>query len=282
MFTIRCSSLPRLLKCSAELRLPQTHTTSAAATEGTRLHDQAVKDYFKGEKNTEYAKYILESEGDQYIEVPVRAIRDNFVLTGTCDFFSYDGETLEVIDLKTGYSQVKPKDNKQLMGYVLGIIETFKIKPTKIYLTIHQGDEPLSHELTQDELKQFEKDLDNINPESEIKAGDHCRFCPSFIHCPAQKDKVLEVVKAPHTINQVDTRNLLLKESAVTKYFKTLKEAYIKEHKEHCKQAFRKVKSWKKGINPPKGNLTPTQALKLGIDCESMIEINETVTYKIV
>jgi hypothetical protein len=276
------------MECTGEFRLPHTHQTSKFATLGTQLHDQAVLDYLDKNNATEYATYISERAGDQYIEVPVRVITKEFVLTGTCDFFAYDGETLEVIDYKTGFTLIHPKNNKQLMGYAYGILETFKIEPTAIFLTIHQGDMPISHKLEEGELEAFKNNIAALaehrsNP--ELIEGKHCQYCPSYLHCALKKENIegiLTTAPTTQTIDQKESRDLLLKEPEIKKYFDALKSVYIDEHKDHCKKSVRKTKAWKDGIVLPQGNISPVQALKLGLDCANMIDIRETIVYKVI
>lgn len=117
---------------------------------------------------------------------------------GTVDFAAYDpsADTLHVVDFKYGRLSVFPEDNPQAYAYALGAIYELGFTPGTVTITIiqprGQDNNPvkvtalsgLDLMIWADEvLKPGVDALFGSAP--PLKTGDHCRFCPAKIDCPA-------------------------------------------------------------------------------------------------
>ena len=113
---------------------------------------------------------------------------------GTADCINVDGDTLTVIDLKTGRGiKVYAQDNEQLMLYAIGALDTLYIDQKcpikKVKLVVHQNiidhvDEwVLSvHELDDFGFQANIKALEALDPEIAAfqPSTDTCRFCKAY------------------------------------------------------------------------------------------------------
>jgi len=115
---------------------------------------------------------------------------------GTVDMLLLVGDTLHVIDYKTGQMKVEVAHNPQLMFYGLmayGLLEMlFLIK--KVVLHIYQPplDEPASSfEVSPEALLDWgellrAKAAETYEADAPLTPGDtQCRWCPAKAHCPA-------------------------------------------------------------------------------------------------
>ncbi len=220
---IRPSSIERALKCKDSYQLPQfTNLSSPAASEGTRLHDKAHRDYLSGIYDSEYLKYIKPRDGDlNGIEWQGEA----YGIAGTCDYWRYNLESreLEVIDLKTGQYPIEPY-SPQLQAYALIIIkqlETFGHVVKSIKLTIFQFDESASIDIEREVIEALP---DMLNEAPQRQEGRHCMWCLS--DCPIRKKYVTDTIEQKHDYN------LLNKRGVVKRYLEQLQATLIANHPE--------------------------------------------------
>lgn len=116
-------------------------------------------------------------------------------------------KTLYVDDYKHGAGVVvEAVGNTQGLIYALGAVVALRVRPERIVITIvqprafHKAGPIRSWEITWEELVEFKQRLFEAaertqDPDAELVAGDHCRFCPGAPTCPAQRSLALTVAQ---------------------------------------------------------------------------------------
>ena len=197
--------------------------SSAAAKEGTRLHELAEKHLRAGTtpegsdagRIIDYINYIrdvLEFFPDAKLILEERVTLVEDVVWGSCDCIIIDeaSKRLWVVDLKTGTGHlVSPKENPQIGVYALAVHETFGLKPSEYTNTLAivqeaagglsgspewEADAAWLAQLRVDVLKraaEYKARQHHIWPPA--RAGDHCTWCPAKAYCPAWTKKAGEV-----------------------------------------------------------------------------------------
>ena len=206
------SSVGRLLACPGSLELVKRYgqdTTSAAAEEGTRLHDamaallldqpDALNDLDReqhkliGDACAQLAEFeaandlgppaLLAGEVEVYLsweaEIPDAG--------GTADLLHrYDDANL-VVDWKFGRYPVDART--QLLFYAAGALlrgAPFAPELPTYLVTIQPrvSDTPTVHTVTTDDINNFIDDVLDAFDEDYLATGDHCRWCPAQHACP--------------------------------------------------------------------------------------------------
>jgi hypothetical protein len=116
---------------------------------------------------------------------------------GTADAIVHNPDFLHVFDYKFGHREVEIKDNPQLQFYALGAYFSLKKAAQKkiqnVSITVVQPrvEEPVKCQtmVTGELLLWGETVLKPAiaacrDPNAPFKAGDHCKYCPVFVHCP--------------------------------------------------------------------------------------------------
>lgn len=143
---------------------------------------------------------------------------------GTVDFWYTDGDTLHVLDYKSGRVEVSPKDNTQLVSYACALIDERALLPRTVLLGIIQpfvggfyGHEPKwwtvsIEELTacKQELTWLAKEARNPLVRSRLIPGEkQCRFCAAKPVCPAIKDQIKADFISEPTVDAMTEDELL-------------------------------------------------------------------------
>jgi hypothetical protein len=203
-------------------------------------------------------KYILENE----VKFNLDRIMDG--LYGTCDvcLLSTDLKKLKVYDYKHGAGvPVEVVDNKQLLYYALGAIQSMDQKRVKgvldtlgwgsvfqeVEIVIVQprcrhANGPVRRWIVSAEtLDQFAIDLKKCAeattyPKASFSPGEHCRFCAAQAICPVLADKALAVaqtdfasVKAEKVVTLPAPDVLTVKDLSKVLKFAPLLESWLKE-----------------------------------------------------
>lgn len=215
------SACSRWVTCPGSLQLSEALTSlyppkdSPAAARGTYLHDLAEKvctgelglgelpDDVTQEEIDGLALYqatVLDRAATgakvEY-EVKLRNPSWHPQIWGTADCLIYDGTTLELIDLKTGYYDVDPVENYQLICYAMLALGYYKITPDTIVLTIVQPRAAIpvkSWTTSLSELMLFGTEIKHganlaLSPEGStiFRPGKaQCQWCPAAGECKAQ------------------------------------------------------------------------------------------------
>ncbi len=207
------SSYERWANCPASIPMQQLHPPRApntAMTEGARLHIEAanaIVQYITDPKKVDcdpkiaayvdYARELITSGYDVKVEYEVRLTDDCYT---SIDLIAIRGDTMHIIDLKTGGEIVSPRDNYQLM-----MCAALAINPaiTTVVLGIGQGDSVNTLQHGADEVNQWRVNLQiayNLANGCDLKpnAGEWCKYCTAKMGCPAQRHMINKVVSDMH------------------------------------------------------------------------------------
>lgn len=184
-------------------------------------HDYAVDDdmVYQVQTYVDAVRALVETTGGQLLVEQrvdysaVLGVQDSF---GTADAIILAGETLYIIDLKTGQREVRAEDNSQLKLYALGALEDFGLVAdfASAVLMISQPSkrkELDSWEISVDDLQAFGRkaavtaqcaasliytsaDAEPV-PEAYLVPGDEqCKYCKAKPTCPALRRAVSDTM----------------------------------------------------------------------------------------
>ena len=215
---ISASKVERVMLCPGSLALESNipdGPSSVIAARGTAIHAIA-ESYLKGIDidNSQYeeemikiaqtyVEYIDSYGCEPYVEADFTDELSHFHkdLGGTADCVMVKGDTLIVVDLKTGRIPVSAKNNKQLKMYALGALMKFGDQNIKtVEMAIFQPNMAVSNaSCSVEEILEFKAEL----IEAAINANDpfaplnpgakQCKYCKAKGVCPALKAKANEL-----------------------------------------------------------------------------------------
>lgn len=221
----RPSSAPRWCgPCPGSVQLESRYpeSASAAAENGTRLHDLGAKALMAGkvlEPCPEDDAKVLEpyvadvraafTAGTKlHIEHPATWALDRR-LQGTPDAAVYDPQAKRLIiwDLKTGWRLVEVIENLQLICYALMLcpqgwsVELRIVQP----LPYHPDGSVRSFHLSWTQLQQWAPHVakclkEACKPDARLSPGKHCLYCDALVGCPAAREVSLGAIE--YTANQ--------------------------------------------------------------------------------
>ena len=155
----------------------------------------------------DHCRPILQKPGvTYYIEEPITApVHDDYY--GTGDFIAYEEAIalLDVVDYKHGIGiTVEADDNPQLKYYAFGALQKHP-DARRVRMTIVQPrgfhvDGPVrSWEMSAEDLvdwvyKELVPAMNRTATDKTLDLGEHCRFCPARIVCPAMEKAMYEVL----------------------------------------------------------------------------------------
>lgn len=217
---ITMSSLPRLLACNGSVALPRAEVASFWAKLGNEDHEDLsdlqslpaelakhVPAGARSEVKVAYdvvsgeARIIGEGGGRGYGTLAP------FEIAGSIDVLGVDGDTVVVVDWKTGYNEVEPaSSNGQLWGYALAACRALGKSNAIVrivYTKTGRFDEYAIDEL---ELSGFAARVGTLHERAgEIQAaykrgevpatneGTWCRYCPSKTSCPSKNALLVQL-----------------------------------------------------------------------------------------
>jgi hypothetical protein len=223
------SQLKRIFKCSGSVEAvykSEKQEVGPAAEFGRRVHETAYAIWQSGLKNivsndpaTKVAVQYLQALSEIVGELDQGVMEHRLFLphvkttkfdplSGTVDYAAViPFERLLIVDLKTGYEDVQPEDNLQLMFYASACfysLDAFsRAVIPRIDLVIVQindkvGTEVKTHTVTEQELHAFVSKLKDlvwlVENEPYLDPGEHCHqtYCPARFTCPAYKKYVAD------------------------------------------------------------------------------------------
>ena len=165
---------------------------------------------------------------------------------GTVDCCIIAGDTLTVIDNKTGFIKVTAEEdgqlNSQLAIYGLYAYKAFKdVYPIKqIRLVIFQERIHNFSEITvsAEQLEAWEKDVlipaakNAMSENSKSASGWWCKYCPGKATCRTRSDEAFEVVgemKSPNLMTDDEIETVMPKLDSVIAYAEAVKEYALKK-----------------------------------------------------
>ena len=252
------SAASRWLVCSASVDecagVPRV--TNEAADNGTHLHTLAhdrLETILKGKgyegliddapsEIREYLKYIasthkrelrpiLESTFHQMLEF------SKYQVFGTPDAIVDYGDSLEIVDLKTGRWPVEAKNNLQLLTYAW-LVSQILVTPVK-KITIVQHLVVDSFEITESLIEEHGRRILGVQEKlksgkAEYVVGDHCQFCPAKHKCPKYTEDIVIFEAKPKPIDRLSVQemeNILLVKRKLLNYLEEV-ESRLKKRLE--------------------------------------------------
>lgn len=252
-----------------------------------------IEPYLNGEAKDGYVEYETTFRGENW-EILCRADRVKY---------DFSNETLYIDDFKYGWRIIEPEENWTLIAHAIGFLTNNNVPPPKkIKFTIYQP-KPYhpkgkirSWEIDSNQLGLYYGRLIAIltNPNDTLSTGEHCHKCPSMTNCPASVKAGMNAIDVSETayndnINNNDLSFMLDTLTRASNVIKQTLDAYSELALHRVKQG-QIVKNYSidnqlsnqiwhdyvtkeivfalTGKNIEKKNelITPTQALKLGID----------------
>lgn len=216
------SALPRLLNCDGALVLPRAENHSPWADSGHDEHDELMRQVITGTLPDRLARIVPPgSRAEVKVAIDVstgegRIIGEGggrdygalapYEIAGSIDVLGIVGDTVIVVDWKTGFKDVDPAErNWQMFGYALAACRALgKTKAIVRIAYTNQPGQPIDeHELEPFDLADFAERLKQLHTrESSLKKtfqqgvvpttreGAWCRHCPSKSVC-ASKNALL-------------------------------------------------------------------------------------------
>ena len=287
--TIRCSSLPRILKCAHSAYLPQVELESEYAKAGTEQHKMAESVLKKDGKyhyrdlsyNTQlYVDYVCNVHFPNiHIEKSLSySLPNGIELTGTPDCALFIEWALHIVDLKTGHQPVDP-NNPQMLGYALLALNNYDYPDdiNVITLNIIQDGEVKSYRVEKEELELFESRLIKSLSEHTFETGDHCNWCQSKPFCQLMNNVTM------HGIDGMNHKTILQNERLIKSNIEQIKAHAMEYNPDWFDKKERNIKKWKDGFVPPQEAkfMSPARALAKGLATEDDIDIETTYIYKV-
>lgn len=205
-------------------RVPEEYR-DACESMGDVLEQVPVEAVYEAEVSLTYqpetgmARWLGKDLARAYVD-----IRENEVV-GTVDLLGIASDAVVVIDWKTGRGNApSPSRNWQLRAAALAAATLYR--RSKAVLAICRRPEGESPFWDVAELDAFGLDdtaaelramLARVTPDAKPVLGEHCRYCPSFLHCPAQAALVRRMAAEPEAVGR-DIRALITPENARLAY----------------------------------------------------------------
>lgn len=237
---LSASRTERFMECPGSVLLENQmpyEPAGEAAERGTRIHELGER-LLRGEEPADilrsgadgdelamaqnYADFVntlCDNPRKKLIEVNVdeglKSLHPS--LGGTADAILAEGNTLHVVDLKTGRIPVDAKENKQMLTYALGAMRQFNAPSTievKVHIyqpmTGHSSWETTGERLIQhgEELKAA-ADLALSGNAPTIPGTEQCRWCRAKTICPSLREKAAEAARQDFAPDMTITPEML-------------------------------------------------------------------------
>lgn len=273
-------------------RAPQVPSTTGYAERGTALHALAA-DYLRGaavEVPPEIRVYcdyamsrIQQRRAIVWIEQPMSLDAQIF---GTPDLVIAAGDTLEVMDLKTGFQEVNAAGNTQLMCYAEAALRTYptiakRIKTVRLTI-VQQGiaTATLTRAALRSHIAAILAAADRASRDDAPRiTGPHCQYCPGAVICDARKAETLRHARAAFSERETVDEALLCAAvedgKRVIEHIESLL-AYAVQHppRGYAVVDGRGRRVWKAGAEIPMlpKPMTLAEATERGVDISALTE----------
>lgn len=223
------SSLDRLALCPPSARMAKDipDNQSKDAERGTRIHslaemllageDISIVGIDADEMNLAkaYAEYVWEIAGETGVVYVEESFHDSLTmfhphLGGTADAVVIDGDSIHVIDLKSGRTPVQAEGNKQMLTYALGALTKHGFNFKSVTLHIYQPNNVSKQVYTPSDINLWSYQLLEIvkkadDPfEKPNPTAKGCHFCKAKTICPAIHEKAVEAAKQDFSTNNLE------------------------------------------------------------------------------
>jgi len=204
-----------------------------------------------------YANYVISTvdyEAKRTDEQPIVLIEQLLEMDyapdthGTLDCGIIAGDTLTIIDNKTGFIKVTPFDetlnelNSQLGIYGLYAYKCYKdfypIKNIRLVIYQERIHNISEYSITSEELEKWERERlipaakEALSEDPKANSGVWCRFCPGRNSCRKRAEDALEAVKEvnkPEFMTDEEIEAILPKLDSVISYIDSIKEYCLKK-----------------------------------------------------
>lgn len=204
-----------------------------------------------------YANYVISTvdyEAKRTGEQPIVLIEQLLEMDyapdthGTLDCGIIAGDTLTIIDNKTGFIKVTPFDetlnelNSQLGIYGLYAYKCYKdfypIKNIRLVIYQERIHNISEYSITSEELEKWERERlipaakEALSEDPKANSGVWCRFCPGRNSCRKRAEDALEAVKEvnkPEFMTDEEIEAILPKLDSVLSYIDSIKEYCLKK-----------------------------------------------------
>jgi hypothetical protein len=211
------SALPRLLNCPGSSLLPRAETASYWANLGNDEHEDLAH---LGALPPELAKHV---PADAKSEVKVaydavlrtgRIIGEGngrsygvlapFEIPGSIDVLGVEGDTVIIVDWKTGYADVDPAaSNAQLWGYAIAACRALGKDRARVTIVYTKTGRVDSYEIDALELAEFADRLEALFATTSVvrqegtpirtREGAWCKHCSSKPYCPSKNALLVQL-----------------------------------------------------------------------------------------
>lgn len=273
-------------------RAPHVPSTTGYAERGTALHALAA-DYLRGaavEVPPEIRVYcdyamsrIQQRRATVWIEQPMSLDAQIF---GTPDLVIAAGDTLEVVDLKTGFQEVNAAGNTQLMCYAEAALRTYPSMAKRIKtirLTIVQqsiATATLSRAALRSQIAAILAAADRASCDDAPRiVGSHCQYCPGALICDARKSETLRHARMafsePESVDEALLCAAIEDGKRVIEHIESLR-AYAVQHppRGYSLVDGRGRRVWKPNVEIPllPKPMTLAEATERGLDISALTE----------
>lgn len=169
-------------------------------------------------------------------------------LGGTADAVLAEGNTLHVIDLKTGRVPVEAENNLQLMTYALGAMRKFNA-PAGIDVVLHIFQPRTGHSQWQTNGHALIAHGKRLQHAAELASSDNaptnpgdaqCKYCRAKSICPSLREKVINAAKKEFDIDSTPITTDMIEDAK-------LAETWASAVLDHAKQILdsgTEIKGW--------------------------------------
>ncbi len=260
MLTITATDLQRFMACNGSRLIegfkPSITTFDSDKEEGNAAH-WLIKELYQSKFQAEelidrkaYNGFFITAEMTENIEEFMNADPNrvglveietsfggaNWQINARADRIIDQPGLLYVDDFKYGWGIIEPENNWTLIAHALGYCIAKKITPSIITFRIfqprpyHPDGKVRSWSIDYNTLLKFYNEINSVlsNPSDMLHTGSHCKNCPKYVYCPANKKmqmNMLDVAEMAFT-DKVDNEFLSNHLDVLNYAIKTLETAY--------------------------------------------------------
>lgn len=218
------SSISRRRNCIGSSVLPRAENHSEWAEDGHDEHGELDRQTATGELPPELARWLPPSPRTE-VKLAWDVFSDvgrilgygagrnydgaqSTEIVGSCDVIGVDGDTVIILDWKTGFADVEPAaTNSQLWFYALAAARALGCSSAIVRIVYtKRGGFCDQHEIGPLELAEFASELRDLNVRIEAAKRDHrdgkpvntyegswCKHCSSKAHCPSKNALLVQL-----------------------------------------------------------------------------------------
>lgn len=169
-------------------------------------------------------------------------------LGGTADAVLAEGNTMHVVDLKTGRVPVEAENNLQLMTYALGAMRKFKA-PADIDVVLHIFQPRTGHSQWQTTGQAIIEHGNRLKQAAELASSDNaptnpgdaqCKYCRAKSICPSLREKVISVARKEFDIDTTTITPEMIEDAKLAETW----AAAVLDHAKQILDSGAEIKGW--------------------------------------